>query len=553
MRSPRAALLLLIVATAALRLAWAATLGVGNDEAYYFLFARHPDWSYFDHPPMTAWVEALGLATLGGLRPGELPSPLALRLGFVLLFGVTTALMARLTARAFGGRAGVIAAVLLNATAYFGAVAGAFAMPDGPLIACWLLALDRLAAALTAPRRPAHWWQSATAAWLTVGVAWGGALLSKYHGVFLPISCLAYLLWEPSARAWLRRPGPYLAAAVALLLFAPVVAWNATHGWASFAFQGSRALGSTRLRPDLLATAVLGQAAYILPWIWLPLMIALARGLAGSWRSRRGVVAAGPGAWERFLLAQAAAPLVGFLLVACRQPVLPHWSLVGLLPLFPLAGRDWAAWAGREPGRVRRRLALVAAAPVAVALLVLGQLHLGWLQREGRGTLGVLKPSADPTLDLYGWEQVAAELGRRGLLDDPEGFVFTSKWFHSGQLAFATGERAAVLCYSQRKPLGFAQFSPPGAWVGRDGTLVVVNHSSTEPDAFRPWFERIEPLGEFAIERAGATVKTVRLYRCVRQLRPFPYAGDADPTPAGPGPGPGRLAASGSPGATAAR
>lgn len=566
--TPRRALLALVLVALVLRLAWAATLGVGNDEAYYFLFARHPDWSYFDHPPATAWVEWLGLATLGGLEPGSTPTPLALRIGFVGLFAITTALLARLTARFFGGPAGLVAAVLLNATAYFGVVAGAFAMPDGPLIACWLLALDRLAAAVQTPRRGQPWYRSATAAWLLVGLAWGGALLSKYHGIFLPLAALGYLAWEPLARPWLRRPGPYLALAVALLLFAPVLGWNAAHDWASFAFQGSRALGSARLRPDLLATAILGQAAYILPWIWLPLVACLGRGLWGLVRRRPGgvvprssserwsglrrwtlpgTVLAGqdprPGAAERFLLAQAVPPLLGFLLVACRQPVLPHWSLVGLLPLFPLVGRDWATWGALEPRALRRRLVGLSVVPVLLALGVLGQTHFGWLQKDGPGTLGLLKPSADPTLDLYGWDQVAAELGRRGLLDRPDQFVFTSKWFHSGQLAFATGERAPVLCYSQRKSLGFAQFSPPADWVGRDGVLVVVNHSSTEPDAFHDWFERIEPLGGFAIERAGAPVKTVRLYRCVRQLRPFPYAPGA---PADRAPGAGARLAAGS-------
>ena len=40
------------------RLALAASIGPGNDEAYYALFLDHPDWSYFDHPPMVAVVAA---------------------------------------------------------------------------------------------------------------------------------------------------------------------------------------------------------------------------------------------------------------------------------------------------------------------------------------------------------------------------------------------------------------------------------------------------------------------------------------------------------------
>jgi 4-amino-4-deoxy-L-arabinose transferase-like glycosyltransferase len=569
----RRALWGLIALSTILRLAWAASLGVGNDEAYYYLFTLHPDWSYFDHPPMTAVIEAAGLLLTGGE-----PSPLSLRLGFVAMFAGTTWLMARLTSRFYGERAGVIAALLLNVTAYFGAAAGAFALPDGPLTFFWLLALDRLAAALMSPGRLRPW------AW--VGLAWGGALLSKYHGLLLPVCAGAYLVLEPRARGWLRRPGPYLALSVGLLTFAPVIGWNAAHDWASFSFQANRALGGLRFRPDFLAVAVIGQVGYALPWIWLPLMLVLLRsGPLSLWERVRVRVARTrgdgetshnppdpglnqkskadvrstltpalsqgergkgqkPGAGDRFFLVQALVPLGAFLLVACQQPVMPHWGLVGLLPAFPMLGTDWAARWESGPKAMGRRLAWMAAVPVVLGILAVAHLRAGVFQKGGEGSLGLVKVAHDPTLDLYGWEQIARELTQRGLVGEPGTFLFTSKWYHSGQLAFATGARSPVLCYSARKPLGFAQWSRPEEWVGRDGILVVVNHSSTEPAAFDRWFERIEFLGHFTVDRAGAEVKRVRLYRCVRQTRPFPYAGldpEAPRLAAGPtSPGRGR-------------
>ena len=67
--SPRAALLVLIVASALIRLIPAFDLGLGNDEAYHFLYAAHPALSYYDHPPMMAWVEMAGV---GIARPRRL-------------------------------------------------------------------------------------------------------------------------------------------------------------------------------------------------------------------------------------------------------------------------------------------------------------------------------------------------------------------------------------------------------------------------------------------------------------------------------------------------
>ena len=67
--------MILIAGTAAIRLLCAVSLGLGNDEAYHSLYATHPALSYFDHPPMMAWVEMAGLTLPGaehiGLGPAD--------------------------------------------------------------------------------------------------------------------------------------------------------------------------------------------------------------------------------------------------------------------------------------------------------------------------------------------------------------------------------------------------------------------------------------------------------------------------------------------------
>ena len=212
----RRALWLLIALTAGLRLIWAATLSFGNDEAYHFLYAMHPDWSYFDHPPMTMLVERLGLALLGG---GV--SELSLRLGFVLLFAGSTWIMFRWTLRWYGEWAGFYAALALNLTAYYTAAAGAFVLPDGPLLFFSLLTMWRLSEAVVSdrwsvasgqwsvisgqsrsrrlsppttghsPLTTGHWPLATLLPWVWVGLAWGAACLSKYHAIFLPAGALA--------------------------------------------------------------------------------------------------------------------------------------------------------------------------------------------------------------------------------------------------------------------------------------------------------------------------------------------------------------------------
>ncbi len=501
--TPHRALWGLIVVSGLARLVWSASLGPGNDEAYHYLFTVHPDWSYFDHPPMLAIVERVGVALAGGRV-----SVFSLRLGFVLLFAGSTWLMARLSARFYGERAGLLAAFALNVAAYYTAAAGAFALPDGPLLFFWLLTLDRLAVAVESDsNRP----------WLWVGLAWGCALLSKYHAVFLPAGALLYLVLEPKARPWLRRPGPYLAVLVGVVAFAPVIGWNATHGWASFAFQGSRALGPGRFRPETLLAAVFLPALYLLPWVWGRLITSLIG------RGRHFFDPETPLA-DRFLLCQSIPPLLTFLAVACARPILPHWTLVGYLPLFPMAGRAWAHDLATNPVATRRRLAVYASLPILVAAAAAFQARTGYFQKGRPGGLGLVLAAQDPTADMVGWDVLAAELRRRGLLDRPETFLFTPSWYQSGQLAFATrGSQTPVLCYHAGDARSFAFWSDPQAWVGRDGILVEVGDVPNDPQRFQRWFTRIEPLGEFEIDRAGAPLRKVRLFRCVNQTVAFPF------------------------------
>ena len=202
---------------------------------------------------------------------------------------------------------------------------------------------SRRAAPPTTPRRPAHIKRPclATLALGRPGVGRGDAQQVPRH---LPADGhRVYLVLHRPARRWLAHPGPYLAIIVALAVFSPVIIWNATHNWASFLFQGGRAVGSAAtFRPDGLLLALLAQALYLFPWIWVQLIAVLS---AGCWNWRR------TRPHERLLLALSIAPLCVFTLVACFRPVLPHWGLIGLASLFPLLGRNWSARLEARPLR----------------------------------------------------------------------------------------------------------------------------------------------------------------------------------------------------------
>ena len=495
------ALGLLIGIAMAIRLVWAASVGPYANEAYYYMYAQNLEWGYFDHPPMVGVVSALGLKALGGVAP-----VLGLRCGFIVLFAGSSWLMARLGSRAYGAGVGVLSALALNATVFFGLQVGTFAEPDGPLLFFWLLTLDRLAAALERP--------GSLGRWVLVGLAWGGALLSKYHAVLLPAGVLLQAVIHRDSRRVLRMAGPYLATAIGLSLFAPVVAWNARHGWASFVYQGVRAGGSQGLRLETLFEALSGEALYLTPWIWVGLLVSgfrLARQGPRRW-----------GASEALLACQAAPAIVLFTGLSCFERIMPHWPLIGYVALMPGLGRIWADRWARRPLATGRRLAVVAAAPVLLGSLFVVQARTGLFQDARGRLLGLIPARSDPTVDTIRWAEIAQELKRRGWLDAPHTFLFTDSWRLSAELAMATGLRKPVACY-HCDARSFSFWSRPVDWVGRDGIFVRLDDGCAEPWNYAPWFAKVEPLATFPIVRAGVTLQTVRFYRCVHQLSPFPF------------------------------
>jgi hypothetical protein len=500
--SPKRALVMLILVSALVRLIAAYCLGLGNDEAYHFLYALNPAVSFYDHPPMLAWVETIGLSLTGATF-----SAVALRSGFIALFAGSTWLMWRIAGRWYGPWAGFYAALALNLTGYYGLAASTFALPDGPLLFFWLLTIDRLSVALEEPNR--------TLPWIWVGLAWGGALLSKYHAIFLPAGVVLFLLVHKPMRSWLRKPGPYLAVGLGAIVFSPVLIWNARNGWVSFLFQGGRAMGGMTPRPDYLAMALLAQVGYLFPWIAVPLIILLFRGVR-NWGSLER-------SHERLGLCMALLPVAIFTTVACFRPVLPHWGLIGLVSLFPALGEVWSK-SQEKRARFSGR-GMMAAGVFSVALLGLTILEhrTGFFQRGAEAQWGLLDAKADPTADLYGWDQVADRLEQLGLLDEPNTFLFTRIWYQSAQIAHATRLRVPVLCYNIDDPRGFAFWSKPRDWVGHNGIFLIINDDFLPLSFYGRWFESSVPLADFTIERGGKPLRRVRAIRLVNQLAAFPY------------------------------
>jgi dolichol-phosphate mannosyltransferase len=206
-----------------LRLVYMRTLNLIPEEAYYWNYSQHLDFGYLDHPPMIAWLIWLSTHTFGG-------SEFAVRASALLTWFVTVAFCFELTRNLYGKTAAFVSILLLSSIPYYFAT-GFLMMPDAPLLAAWagvLFFLERV------------FFGESRTAWLGVGICVGLGLVSKYSIALLGPAIVLFMLIDPKSRYWFGRPWPYAGAALALAIFSPVIAWNATHGWVSFLFQSAR-------------------------------------------------------------------------------------------------------------------------------------------------------------------------------------------------------------------------------------------------------------------------------------------------------------------------
>ncbi len=448
--------LILLGLLTAVRLLVAGWAPLSADEAYYWVWSRALAPGYLDHPPMVAlWIRA-GTALAGqGTLGIRLLAPLAAAGGSVLLAQAAEDLFP-------GRRLGVPAAALLNATLLLGA--GAVTMtPDTPLLFFWVAALAAMARLIRTGQ--GAWW-------LAAGLLSGAALDSKYTAALLGVGLAAWLAAAPEGRRWLRTPWPWAGGLLAAGCFAPVVWWNAVHGWASFAKQGGRtgdwrpadALGHVaELLGGQLALGTPGVAMLCVAGMWLA---------ARRWRQ---------GAAPALLAALTLPGVAVFLQHALGDRVQANWPAV----LFPAAciaatayaPRFWrpAAWLG-----------------FAVTGIVYVQATAAF----------PLPRRLDPTmLRMGGWLGFAEQIGSRNAA-----FVAADNY---GTAAILAHDLAGPVIGTESRWDLFAL--PVAPLAGQTGLLVRSRRRAGPPDP-APWLS-VTPAGTIARSRGGVVAEEYNLFR----------------------------------------
>ena len=468
-------LVLALAALTAIRLIVAATAPLAPDETYYWVWSNALAFGYFDHPPMVAlWIKA-GSALAGQTALGvRLLGPLAAELASLMLFDAARVLFP-------GTRTAVAAVVLLNATLLLG-VGTVIMTPDSPLLFFWTATL--WAMAHVAAGGSGRWW-------LAAGLFGGLALDSKYTALFLWIGIGLWVLLVPAVRPWLRRWQPWAACATGALLFAPVLAWNAAHGWAGFVRQGGRVEDWRPARAaGFLAELLGGQIGLATPLVFALCMGGLVAAMRHAWRSRD-----------------------------------PAWSLLAALSLPPVLVFVQHAFGDRVQGNwpavIYPALAIAAAAMPAprrwwIGAAALGFVFTGLAYLQAATGLIPLPPRFDPVaVRLAGWDSLAEQVERLRTESDAA-FVAADGYATASELAWRMPAGTLIAGAEERWRLTTLALAPVGGETG----LLVRDASRTDPPDPAIWrdamrigsaFRTGAPGSVFAVYRVTARGSTVAL------------------------------------------
>ena len=472
-----------------LRLWYDAQHDLLQDEAYYWQWSRHLDWGYYDNTPLMAPTIRLFTLLFGATELG-------VRAGATVCALMISVFVYLLAKRLLGPAVAAVSVALANVIPLF--AAGSVIMTQDPVqIALWAATLYVVHRALT--DRPFWGW------WLGAGLLAGLAAQAKLNALALLPGVFLFVLLSPAMRArWLRRPEPYAAGLVALLVFAPFLWWNHTHQnafWIHAHAMASRGSGHDGLK---WVGRFLGDQALLLsPFIFLTYLYTLYDGVRHCVKEQDDAAL--------FLWCPSAVAFASTFVTALRSKVEGNWAVdayvTGVILIAAVFVRLWQRGIG---GRVWVGLGALLAAVLAIAALFPNTLY----------AVGVKfpNPAQDRTNELYGWRTLAArvQLEQKAMGGDP--FVFGINYRMPSEAAFyLPGRPKTYALFLNYKASQYLFWENPDALKGRNAIFLNDTDTQDHFDDLRAVFARIEPQPPLLVYRNppyATPIRTIQIVRC---------------------------------------
>jgi 4-amino-4-deoxy-L-arabinose transferase-like glycosyltransferase len=459
------------------RLWYSTHLELVGDEAYYWLWSRHPDFCYLDKGPVIAWFISAGTALFGQTEFGIRFSGTLLALGT----GIGIFFLAR---RLFSDQVAFWSVVLGVLTPLF-AVGATLMTIDTVYIFFWTLA------ALT-------FWKAKDALqpgwWLLTGALVGLSMLSKYTGAIELLSFIAFCAWYPPARQHFRRATfPAMILVVALSLI-PVLVWNWQHGFPTSHFLVHRGALDERMRiRPLEVLSFLGQQAGVIsPVLFLGLLAAV------FWPR----LAPTPRVPTGYLVALFLPLFLLYLFLSFQKASQANWAAAAYVSGLILVAAKWC-----EAVRIYSWAKWVVFTGLTIAFIETAILHeTSWLHLPGR---------LDPLDRARGSRDLAAQVSA---LEGKSGtrVVIANKYMTAALLSFYLPGQPETFM-----PVSSPPFNQLVLWptyrekFPQDDAIYVSDNNRLLP-SLQADFPDIRPAGEIQTSQDGRQVNRFYLFVCRR-------------------------------------
>jgi 4-amino-4-deoxy-L-arabinose transferase-like glycosyltransferase len=439
------------------------------DEAYYWLWGQHPGLSYFDHPPLQAWLLGVSDAIFGRSLVGIRWMTFATLAGTFYIF--------HLWAKRMVGEnwqtlfwPGVVIYLASPSFGYFTSLA----FHDYLLLFLLLCSGHFFLKFLvdTEEDKPARIGD------LYLGAVFLGlATLTKYNGMFLGLGLGAYILFKPSLRRkLLGNPHLWLAGLLSIAMQAPVLYWNWSTGFASFDFHLNARHGDGWLEQFNWRSFLdfpVASAVLVSPFL-VPVFV---RFFTRTHATVFENVAKGFAIWTFWL------STVVFLYVSLYDWVFWWWNYAAYILVLPFAarymGQRWLFW-----GHVVFGVIFALYMIISVTVLPLSFFHSS--QPDWRQTR------------LYGWEELREGITtyREQLKPD---FVASDGPDLASVAAFAMDDPAITALTDRRTQ--FTYWWQPEAHRGEDALVVLFKGEKSTYVASQ--FETLTEIGRVDVTRFG--------------------------------------------------
>ncbi len=494
----------LAVCVFALRLVFLGGMEVIPQEAYYWNYAQHLSPGYLDHPPLVAATIYAGEAILGHNVWGSRFGAFIYGIIFIVIFYR----YARLQVDQTSALLATSFALLLP---YYFLGSGFLITPDAGLSLAWVMAIYFFYRVLI---------NDESRAWYGVGVAMGIGMLSKYSIALLAPAALMFILIDAQARRHLLMKEPYIAVVIAVLIFSPVIYWNATNDWASFAFQAiDRFKRVPQFSLDIMLTHVLSMVTPLplLALIYLfPAKVVREEGVL-----QPSLVSPFKPRIRLFIGSFLLLPLSVFAWNALENEPRYNWTGPLWITILPML-----AWLTINAGLIRwRAIGLLLNKFTAPLLFTLISLYSILLHSLSIGLPGIPFPSG--TARLLGWHEVSRNIlviqEQLPVSADKVTVIGMDKYFISSKLAYYgtedfLGENNKLQVTGTQlvggDSLMFAYWDQVDKYKGNVVIMLSRDKFELRGGRVKPYFERVSEMHVFPVYKDdfGLPQKTIREY-----------------------------------------